>query len=135
MALFLKFVCSSWRIQCLLFLKFFVVYISGKSFLNEGLEYCCLGCTVIAKFLRAIFMVFVDVCPEKKDKIFGAEADAWCQFSGSNWGEGVGTMEPVLIDGLLWMGGNYSLVPVRSFVRDELTGKVELDVWVARAGT
>ena len=33
------------------------------------------------------------------------------------------------------MGGNYSLVPVRSFVGDELTGKEKLDLWVARAGT
>ena len=135
MALFLKLVCSSWRIQCLVFLKFFVVHISGISFLNEGLDYCCLGCTVIAKFLGAIFMVFVDVCLEQKDGIFGGEADAWCLPSGSNWGEGVGTMEPVLIGGLLWMGGNYSLVPMRSFVGDELTGKEKLDLWVARAGT
>ena len=33
-----------------MFLKFLVVCISGKSFLNEGLEYGCLGSAVIAKF-------------------------------------------------------------------------------------
>ena len=51
-ALFLKLICSSWRIRCLAFLKFLIVYVSGKSFLNEGLEYGCLGCAVIAKFLE-----------------------------------------------------------------------------------
>ena len=50
MVLFLKLIYSSWRIQCLVFLKFLVVYISGKSFLNEVLEYGCLGSAVIAKF-------------------------------------------------------------------------------------
>ena len=52
MALFLKLICSSWRIRCLAFLKFLIVYVSRKSFLNEGLEYGCLGCAVIAKFLE-----------------------------------------------------------------------------------
>ena len=50
MALFLKLVWSSWRIRCLVCLKFLVVHVSGKSFLNEGLEYGRLGCAVIAKF-------------------------------------------------------------------------------------
>ena len=50
MALFLKLVWSSWRIRCLVFLKFLVVPVSGKSFMNEGLECGCLGCAVIAKF-------------------------------------------------------------------------------------
>ena len=51
-ALFLKFVWSFWRIQRLAFLKFFVVRVCGKSFLNEGMEYGCLGCTVLANFLE-----------------------------------------------------------------------------------
>ena len=44
MVLFLKIVWSSWRIRRLVFLKFLVVCVSGKSFLNEGMEYGCLGC-------------------------------------------------------------------------------------------
>ena len=39
MALFLKFICSSWRTQHVVLLKFLVVHISRKSFLNERLEY------------------------------------------------------------------------------------------------
>ena len=39
MALFLKFVCSSWRTQRVVLLKFLVVHISRKSFFNEHLEY------------------------------------------------------------------------------------------------
>ena len=35
-----------------MFLKFLIVGNSGKSLLNEGLEYGCLGCAVIAKFLE-----------------------------------------------------------------------------------
>ena len=50
MALFLKLVWSSWRIRCLVFLKFLVVRVSGKSFLNEGLEYGRLVCALIGKF-------------------------------------------------------------------------------------
>lgn len=38
MALFLKFICSSWRTQPVVLLKFLVVHISRKSFLNERLE-------------------------------------------------------------------------------------------------
>ena len=52
MALFFKLVWSSWRIRCLVFLKFLVVHILGKSFLNEALEYGRLGCPFIAKFLE-----------------------------------------------------------------------------------
>ena len=43
MALFLEFVCSFWRFRRLVLLKFFVVRISGNSFLNEGLAYGRLG--------------------------------------------------------------------------------------------
>ena len=50
MALFLKFVWSSWRIRRLVFLKFLVVRVCGKSFLNDGMEYSCLGCAVLANF-------------------------------------------------------------------------------------
>ena len=50
MAFFLKLIWSSWRIRRLVFLKFLVVHVSGKSFLNEGLEYGRLGCAFIAKF-------------------------------------------------------------------------------------
>ena len=50
MALFLKFVWSSWRIRRLVFLKFFVVRVSGKSLLNEGMEYGRLGCGVFPNF-------------------------------------------------------------------------------------
>ena len=47
---------------------------------------------------------------------------------------GVRTMTLVLHGGLLWMGGDSVLVPVWRSVGDGLTGKGELDVWVARAG-
>ena len=50
MALLLKFVWSSWRIWRLVFLKFLVVRVCGKSFLNEGMEYGRLGCAVLANF-------------------------------------------------------------------------------------
>ena len=51
MALFLKLVCSSWRIQRLELLKFFVVRIFRKSFLNESLEYGRLGDSTNDEFL------------------------------------------------------------------------------------
>ena len=50
MALFVKLVCSSWRITHFVLLKFLAVGISGKSFLNEGLEFNRLSCAVIAEF-------------------------------------------------------------------------------------
>ena len=65
MALFLKLVWSSWRIRCLVFLKFLVVPVLGKSFLNEGLEYGRLGCAFIAKFWSTS-TVSVDVSLEKR---------------------------------------------------------------------
>ena len=50
MALFPKFVWNSWRIWHLVFLKFLVVRVCGKIFLNEGMEYGRLGCAVLANF-------------------------------------------------------------------------------------
>ena len=50
MTLLLKFVWSSWRIWRLVFLKFLVVRVCGKSFLNEGMEYSRLGCAILASF-------------------------------------------------------------------------------------
>ena len=50
MALLLNFVWSSWRIWRLVFLKFLVVHVCGKSFLNEEMEYGHLGCAVLASF-------------------------------------------------------------------------------------
>ena len=50
MALFLKLVCSSWSIRHMVLLKFLVVRISRKSFLNEGLKYGRLSHVFIAKF-------------------------------------------------------------------------------------
>ena len=41
MALLSKFDCSSWRMQHLVLLKFWVVFVSGNSFLSDGLEYGC----------------------------------------------------------------------------------------------
>ena len=81
--------------------------------------------------LGAIFTVFVVVYLEKKEGIFGGEAGAWCLPSGSNQGEGMGTVELVLISGLMRMGGNTLLLPVSGSIGDRLTGKEELDVWVA----
>ena len=60
MVLFLKIVWSSWRIRRLVFLKFLVVCVSGKRFLNEGMEYGCLGCAALVNFsepsLRFLWM-------------------------------------------------------------------------------
>ena len=60
MALFLKLVCSFWRTRHLVLLKFFVVRISGKSFLNEGLACGRLGDSTNDEFLessvRVMFM-------------------------------------------------------------------------------
>ena len=53
MALFLKFVCSCWRIQHLVLLKFFVVHNSEKGFLNEGVEYGHLGDSVNYELLES----------------------------------------------------------------------------------
>ena len=53
MALFLRFVCSSWKTRRLVLLKFFVVRISGKSFLNEGVEYGHLGDSINNEFLES----------------------------------------------------------------------------------
>ena len=52
MALFLKLICSSWRIQRLVLLKFFMVHVSEKSFLNDILVYCYLIRAIIAEFLE-----------------------------------------------------------------------------------
>ena len=49
-AFILKFVWSSWRIWRLVFLKFLVVHVCEKNFLNEGMEYGRLGCAVLANF-------------------------------------------------------------------------------------
>ena len=51
-ALFLKLVWSSWRIWGLVFLKFLIVHVCRKRFLNEGMEYGCLGCAVLSNFLE-----------------------------------------------------------------------------------
>ena len=59
MALFLKLVWSSWRIRPLVCLKFFVVRVCGKSFLNEGMEYGCLGCGVLDNFSEPSLRFFL----------------------------------------------------------------------------
>ena len=59
-----------------------------------------------AVLLGAIFTVFVDVCLERKERILGGEAGVQCQPSGSNWGEGVGTVKLVYVGELLGIGGD-----------------------------
>ena len=59
MALFLKLVCSSWRIRCLVLLKFLIIQVTGKSFLNEGFKYGCLSKLVIARFLEPSLCVLL----------------------------------------------------------------------------
>ena len=71
MALFLKFVSSSWRIRRLVFLKFFVVRISGKSLLNEGMEYDRLGCGVLPNFLEPSLWFLLMCAWKKKGKLGG----------------------------------------------------------------
>ena len=55
-----------------------------------------------------------------------ASADSW-RIRGI---ESVGTMEPVLDGGLLWMGDDPVLVSVWRSFGDGFTGKGELDIWV-----
>ena len=59
MTLLLKLLWSSWRIWRLVFLKFLVVRVCGKSFLNEGMEYGRLGCAVLANFSESILRFFL----------------------------------------------------------------------------
>ena len=73
MALYLKSVWSSWRIQHLVFLKFLVVSVCGMSFLNEGMEYGRLGCAVLAKFPEPSLQFFY-VCLETEEVILAGEA-------------------------------------------------------------
>ena len=44
----------------------------------------------------------------------------------------MGTVEPVLVGGFFWLGGNTLVVSVWKSVGNGFTGKVELNVWVAR---
>ena len=82
MTLFLKLVWSSWRIQCLVFLKFLVVRVSGKSFLNEGLEYCHFVCAFIAKFSEPSLRFLLMYMPRKKDRVFRGDAGEECFVKG-----------------------------------------------------
>ena len=77
MALFLKFVWSSWRIRRLVFPKFFVVRISGKSPVNEGMEYGRLGCGVLPNFLEPSLW-FLLMCAWKKEGRLGGETKIKC---------------------------------------------------------
>ena len=72
--------------------------------------------------------------PRKEGGEIRGDAGAGCLSSGSNWGEGVETVEPLLFGELLWPSDSL-VVSVWKSVGDGLTGKVERDVWVARAGT
>ena len=49
--------------------------------------------------------------------------------------EGVGTVEPVCVGGLLRMGGESLLLPLWRSVGGRFTSKGELDAWVVRAVT
>ena len=52
----------------LMFLKFLVVHVFGKSFDNESLEYGCFrGAAVIV--VGTIFTGCIDVCLEKRGKV------------------------------------------------------------------
>ena len=52
MALFLKFVLEFLEVQHLVFPKFLILRVCGKSFLNECIKYDRLGCAVLANFLE-----------------------------------------------------------------------------------
>ena len=85
--------------------------------------------------LRPIVIGCINVCLEKKEGRFRGEAGTECLHSGGNQGEGVGTVKPVLLGGLLWLSGNSLVGFVWKSVGDGLTDKVESDMWVARAAT
>ena len=52
MALFLKFVLEFLEVQRLVFPKFLILRVCGKSFLNGCIKYDRLGCAVLANFLE-----------------------------------------------------------------------------------
>ena len=52
MALFLKFVLEFLEVQRLVFPKFLILRVCGKSFLNECIKYDRFGCAVLANFLE-----------------------------------------------------------------------------------
>ena len=51
--------------------------------------------------LGAILTGCIDICLEKREERFRGEVGAGCLPTGSNRGEGVGTVESVLVGGLL----------------------------------
>ena len=105
MALFLKLVCSSWRIQRLVLLRFFLVSVSRKSFLKKIFEYGRLGRAAIAKFLELSLRVVLMYTWKKGGEILGFSTSC----VSAQWkerGESVETVERVLVGGLLWLGNH-----------------------------
>ena len=94
MALFLKLSWSSWRVQCFLFLKFLIVRISGKSFLNEGFKYGRLGCAFITKFLEPSLQFLLMYASKKGEDIWWRSR---CLVSGHR---GVRCREKCLVKGV-----------------------------------
>ena len=68
---FLKLVCSSWRIWGLVLLKFFVVCVSRKSFLNKSWEYGRLSCASIAEVLELLLWVVLMYAWKEGGEILG----------------------------------------------------------------
>ena len=83
MVLFLKLVWSSKRIRRLVFLSF-SWYVFREEYLEWGFGVWSFGLWCHYQVPGAIFTVFADVCPEKKEGILGGEAGAWCLLRGSN---------------------------------------------------
>ena len=56
----------------LVFLKLLVVHTCGKSFLNEGMKYGCLGCAALASFSE-LSLRFLSMHAEKRRRGYLAE--------------------------------------------------------------
>ena len=131
MALFLKVICSSWRIWCWVLLKFLGETFFVEAFLEWGFGVWSLELFCPWEVLRAIFTGCNDVTLEREGK-FRVDAGATCLPSGSNWGEGMGMVDLVLVGGVFWLRCNSLVVSVWKYVRDGLIGKAESDMWVTK---
>lgn len=72
----------------------------------------------------------MDVSLAKKKGRFGGGEGTRCLLpSGSNWGKGMGMLEPVLVSGVLLLVGNSFVVSVWKYVE---MGSLATQSWLCR---